>query len=77
MLIPSKSLWVSPVLIIKKKDGFNCVLINYCKLNNIIKKDSYLFPKIDDALDWLGGAKYFSAIDLIFGYWHIDLPNSE
>ena len=39
----------------------------------LLKKDSYPLPRIDNALDVLGGAKYFSAIDLISGYWQIDL----
>lgn len=77
LLIPSKSPWASPVLIFKKKDGTNRVVINYRRLNSITKKDSYPLPQIDDTLDRLGGAKYFSAMDLISGYWQIDLPPSE
>jgi hypothetical protein len=55
-------------LIVKKKDSTNRVVIDYRKLNNITKKDSYPLPRIDDALDKLGGAKFFSAMDLISGY---------
>lgn len=77
MLIPSKSPWASPILIVKKKDGSNRVVIDYRRLNKIMKKDSYPLPRIDDALDRLRGAKYFSAMDLISGYWQIDLPPEE
>ena len=77
MLVPSRSPWASPVLIVKKKDGSNRVVIDYRRLNNITKKDSYPLPRIDDALDRLGGAKYFSAMDLISGYWQIKLPKEE
>ena len=48
--------------------------MDYRKLNNITCLDSYPLPKIDDALDRLGGAQFFSAIDLISGYWQIPLP---
>ena len=68
MIIPSNSPWASPILIVKKKDGSNCVVIDYCKLNLITKKDSYPLPQIDNTLDRLGHAKYFSAMDLISGY---------
>ena len=68
MLVPSKSPWASPILIVKKKDGSNRVVIDYRKLNNITKKDSYPLPHIDDALDRLGGAKYFSVINFISRY---------
>ena len=69
--------WASPILIVKKKDGNYQVVIDYQKLNKVTKNDSYLLPCIDDALDCLGGAKYFSSMDLISGYWQIDLPPEE
>jgi hypothetical protein len=77
LLIHSNSPWASPMLIVKKKDGSNRVVIDYRKLNDISKKDSYPLPRIDNALDKLGGAKYFSAMDLISGYWQIDLPKKD
>ena len=68
LLINSNSLWSLPMLIVKKKDGTNCVVIDYRCLNNITKKDNYPLPCIVEALDRLGGARYFSAVDLVFGY---------
>ena len=75
--MPSKSLWASPLLIVKKKDGSNRVVIDYHKLNTVTKKDSYPLPRIDDALDQLGGSKFFSAMDLVSGYWQIQMPPEE
>ena len=51
MLVPSKSPWAFPILIVKKKYSSNRVMINYCHLNLITKKDSYPLPQIDDALN--------------------------
>ena len=77
MIIPSNSPWASPILIVKKKDGSNHVVIDYCKLNLITKKDSYPLPQIDNTLDCLGHNKYFSSMDLISVYWQFELPESE
>ena len=77
LIKPSKSPWSSPILIVKKKDGTNRVVIDYRRLNEITRKDVYLLPSISDTLDRLGGAKYFSAMDLVFGYWQIDLPEED
>lgn len=77
LLVRSHSPWASPLLIVKKKDGSNRVVIDYRRLNSLTKKDSYPLPCIDDTIDKLGGAKYFSAMDLISGYWQIDLPAEE
>ena len=41
------------------------------------KKDSCPLPQIYDTIDFLGGAKYFSAMDLIIEYWKIDVPVEE
>ena len=44
LLIPSKSPWAAPLLVAKKKDRSNRVVIDYRKLNNITRKDAYPLP---------------------------------
>ena len=41
------------------------------------KKDVYPLPRIDDILDTLGGAQYFSTLDLTSGYWQIELDPAQ
>jgi hypothetical protein len=38
-----------------------------------MKKDCFLLPRIDDALDTLAIAKWFTTLDLKSGYWQVDL----
>ncbi|UYV61916.1 K02A2.6-like [Cordylochernes scorpioides] len=43
------------------------------KLNDITKKDSYPFPRIDATLDTLAGSQWFSTLDLKSGYWQVEM----
>ena len=46
--------------------------VDYRQLNNLIVKDSYPLPRIDTCFDALGGAQYFSTLDLRQGYWQVE-----
>ncbi|UYV85062.1 K02A2.6-like, partial [Cordylochernes scorpioides] len=74
---PSESPWASPVVLIRKKDGSWRFCVDYRRLNKITKKDVYLLPRIDDTLDCLRGARFYSSMDLQSGYWQIDVEESD
>jgi hypothetical protein len=57
---PSTSPCGSPIIIVPKKDGTWRMCINYRALNKITLKNQYPLPRIDDLLDQLQHAKYFS-----------------
>jgi hypothetical protein len=61
----SEGPWSSPVVLVRKKNGVLRFCVDYRKLNNVTKKDCFPLPKIDDTLDTLAGAKWFSAFDVI------------
>ena len=69
---PSFSPWASNVVLVKKSDGTLRFCIDYRQLNNLTVKDSYPLPRIDTCFDALGGAKYFSTLDLRQGYWQVE-----
>ena len=64
LICPSNSSFLSPMLLIKKTDGSWLFYIDYRALNTITVKDRYPILIIDELLDELYGAKYFSKLDL-------------
>ena len=72
---PSSSLWASPVVLVKKKDGSICFCVDYRKINQVAKFDAYPMPRVEDVLEEVGPAKYISTLDLVRGYWQV--PMSE
>ena len=74
---PSKSPYGAPVLFVKKKDGSTRMCVDYRALNKITKKNSYPLPRVDELLDRLNGARYFSKIDLRSGYHQVRIANED
>ncbi|XP_019097363.1 PREDICTED: uncharacterized protein LOC109131156 [Camelina sativa] len=74
---PSSSPWGALVLFFKKKDGSMRLCIDYRGINNITIKDKYPLPRIDELLDQLRGASWFSKIDLASGYHQISIAEQD
>ena len=64
----SKSPWASAVVLVRKKDGPLIFCIDLRKLNSRTVKDAYFLPRIDETLDCLNGAQWFTSLDLKSGY---------
>ena len=56
---------------VSTQKGWFCV--DYGKVNAVTKKDTYPLPRVDNILDTLGKAKYFSTLGLATGYLQIEM----
>ena len=74
---PSKSPFSAPVVPVRKPDGSLRLCIDYRKLNNATKGDSFPLPNLIDMIYNMHGNKFFTTIDLIKGYYQINMdPDS-
>ena len=64
-------------MFVKKKDGTWHMCVDYQALNKITMKNSYPLPKIQECLDQIGSAHFFSKIDLLSGYWQICIADGD
>ena len=71
---PSTSPYGAPVLFVHKKDGGLRLCVDYRALNRLTIKNRYPLPRIDDLLDMVGKARFFTSLDLASGYHQIRIP---
>ncbi|SJL18332.1 uncharacterized protein ARMOST_21918 [Armillaria ostoyae] len=72
-----KSPFASPFFFIKKKDGTLCPVQDYRKLNEMMIKNRYPLPLISELINKLQGAKYFSKLDVCWGYNNIRIKEGR
>ncbi|UYV75390.1 hypothetical protein LAZ67_13000104 [Cordylochernes scorpioides] len=75
---PSYSPFSSPVTLVTKRDKTKRFCIDYRKVNEVISSDVHPLPRIEDILDRLARAKYFSTADVSSAYWQVPIhPDSR
>ncbi len=74
---PSKSPFASPFFFVKKKDGTLRPVQDYHKLNEMTIKNRYPLPLISELIDKLHGAKYFTKLDIHWGYNNVQIQEGD
>ncbi|XP_072293407.1 uncharacterized protein [Eucyclogobius newberryi] len=73
----SSSPYASPIALVRKKDGTLRLCVDYRQLNCRTRKDAFPLPRIEESLDSLTGARWFSTLDLASGYNQVPVSEKD
>ena len=73
----SDSSWASPCVPVRKSDGSLRLCIDYRKVNNVTKTQSFPMPNITNCLYKANSINYFTNIDLVRGYYQIEIDEES
>ncbi|KAF7641863.1 hypothetical protein LDENG_00270030 [Lucifuga dentata] len=73
----SSSPYASPIVLVRKKDGSLRLCVDYRQLNHKTRKDAFPLLCIEESLDVLSEAKWFSTLDLASGYNQVPVTEQD
>jgi hypothetical protein len=74
---PSTSPYSSLVLLVRKKTGDWRLCVDFRRLNALTTKNKYPLPIIEELLEELQGANWFTTLDLCSGFHQIKMAEGE
>lgn len=69
----STSPWLSPVVLVQKKDGSLRFCVDYRNLNAVTTADTFPLPRIDELIDELSPSDTFTTLDAKAAYWSVEV----
>ena len=77
VICSSYSSWSAPIIVVPKRDGGKCLVIDYRAFNKVTWKFVWPMPRVEDIFSKLNGTEYFITLDLHAGYHHIPLDENS
>ena len=74
---PAASPWTSNIVLVRKKDGTYRCCIDYRRLNDVTIKDAYPLPRVDESLEAMSSASWFTTMDTRASYHQIKVLEAD
>jgi hypothetical protein len=62
---------------VRKADGSLRLCVDYYGLNEVTRKDAYPLPRVDDTLDELKDANFYTHLDLASSFWQVRVRDKD
>lgn len=69
--------WVNPIVLVVKKDQSLRICLDPSDLNKNIRREHFALPTFDEISAKLSGAKIFSTLDAMSGFWQVELDKNS
>ena len=73
----SHSPYAAPIVLVRKKDGSLRLCVDYRRLNAKTVRDQFPLPRIEESIDAIGNAKWFSTMDLASGFNQVAMDEED
>ena len=77
VICPSQSPWCNAVVLVRKNNGGLWFCIDFHRLNSRTKKDAYPLPQMQETMESMVGAWFFSTMDLKSGFWQVKMAKDS
>ena len=77
VVCPSTRTWASPIVMVEKKDDGLRFCVDYRRLNQLSKFDTYPIPRIEEVFESVGSSTVITTLDLASGYWQIPMAEGS
>nr|CAD2180707.1 unnamed protein product [Meloidogyne enterolobii] len=76
VMVESDTPWLTPFVVVQKKDGSIRPCLDFRKLNEITVPDHYPLPRLEVIMEKVGNCNFYSSLDLASGYLQIKLTDN-
>ncbi len=72
-----KATWLSPIVVVPKKNGKLKICVDFRKCNETTKKDPYMLPFTNEVINTITRHEVYTFLDGFYGYLHISIASKN